>query len=196
MKHIIEWCITKAYNLVSKDSIIIMALPTTLHLKYKTVWKIDNPKVCKDALELWKSLGILPAGQEEDRLKSLCVVAYHGNELAAVSTIGIEYFNNVQAKAAWFRCCVKEEYRRSGIATELAVRCKSVMENWSKEHPREKVLGFGTVVESPNLTSMTKRPIWPRTGMILVGHDKRGLQIRYVWFDHARLTSFGDELPS
>ena len=78
-----------------------MALPTTLHLKYKTVWKIDNPKVCQDALELWKSLDILPAGQEEDRLKSLCVVAYHGSELAAVSTIGIEYFNNVQESQRW-----------------------------------------------------------------------------------------------
>lgn len=171
-----------------------MPLPTSLHLTYKTVWQIKNEKVKKDALELWRSTGSLPEGQEKDRLKSLCVVAYNGNELAGVSTIGIDYFNNVKANIAWFRCLVKDEYRRSGVATELAARCKGVMEEWSKTHPADKLHGFGTIVESPNLTSMTKRPIWPRTGMILVGHTQKGLQIRLVWFDHAYLGTFLDDL--
>mmetsp|Transcript_1544 Transcript_1544/g.3292 ORF Transcript_1544/g.3292 Transcript_1544/m.3292 type:complete len:164 (+) Transcript_1544:114-605(+) len=159
----------------------------SLELEYKNVWKIDDASVRKDALELWRSLKALPAGQEEDRLNSLCVVAHDGDELAAVSTIGITYDTAVYAKVAWFRCLVKDKYRQRGIATELAARCKVALEDWAKTHPYEKVMGFGTVVESPHLTSTSKRPIWPRTGMVLVGHTQAGQQIRLVWFEHALL---------
>ena len=128
-----------------------MPLPTSLHLTYKTVWQITNETVKKEALELWRSYNALPEGQEEDRLKCLCVVAYNnGTDLVGVSTILLKYFNVVKANIALFRCLVKEEYRRSGVATELAVRCKVVMEEWSKTHPAEKLAGFGTIPESPN----------------------------------------------
>jgi len=174
-------------------------MPSSINkLTYKTVWKTDNPQVRFDAQHLWEtSLGDglqIPPGQLQDRLKSLCVVVYNGSEMAAVSTVGIGYFNNVQAKVAWFRCCVGEKYREQGIATELAAKCKVVMEEWSKNHPADRVLGFGTIVESPHLTSISKRPIWPKTGMILVGHTQNGQQIRFVWFKHAFLGRFTDQL--
>ena len=169
-----------------------MPLPTALQLTYKTVWQIPNETVKKDTLELWRRYNALPEGQEEDRLKLVCVVAYNNkdhDQLVGVSTILIEYCHTVQAKIALFRCLVHEEYRRSGVATELAVRCKGVMAAWSTTHPAANLAGFGTIVESPHLTRLTTRPIWPRTGMILVGHTQRGLQIRLVWFEHAVLPS-------
>ena len=174
-------------------------MPSSIkQLSYKTVWKTDNPKIRADALNLWKnSLGNglqIPPGQEQDRLNSLCVVAYDGSEMAAVSTVGINYFNNVQAKIAWFRCCVGANYREQGIATELAAKCKVAMEKWSKNHPAERVMGYGTIVESPHLNTISKRPIWPKTGMILVGHTQAGQQIRLVWFEHAFLGRFTDQL--
>lgn len=124
------------------------------NLSYKIVWRTNDDTVRTDALALWRSMRILPPGTEEDRLNSLCVVAYDGDALAAVSTIGIDTYVNVRAKIAWFRCLVKDEYRQRGVATELAARCKVFMEEWSKANPAEKVMGFGTFVESPHLSHM------------------------------------------
>ncbi|KAL3792455.1 hypothetical protein HJC23_001573 [Cyclotella cryptica] len=124
------------------------------NLSYKTAWRTDDDVVRRDALELWQSMNVLPPGTEEDRLNSLCVVAYNGDELAAVSTVYIQYYASVRANVAWFRCLVNHGYRQHGVATELAFRCKVVIEEWSKANPFEKVMGFGTIVESPLLTNM------------------------------------------
>jgi hypothetical protein len=124
------------------------------NLSYKIVWRTDNDTVRRDALALWRSMNILPPGTEEDRVSSLCIVAYDGDALAAVSTIGIDYYVNVRANIAWFRCLVKDEYRQHGVATELAARCRVFMEEWSQTNPAEKVMGFGTFVESPHLSHM------------------------------------------
>ena len=154
-------------------------------IEYRNVWRKDDAKVRADALDLWRSLNILPPGQEDDRLNSLCVVAYVGEELAAVSTIGINMFPAVKAKVAWFRCLVKPEYRQRSIAKELGHRCKDAMEEWSAGRPAEKVLAYGTIVESPHLTHISRMPVWPKSGLTLVGHTGKGQQIRIAWFKHA-----------
>lgn len=157
----------------------------SVFLEYKIVWMKNDPQVRQDALKLWKSLNALPPGTESDRLNSLCVVAYDGDELVAVSTIGIKYIPSVRAKIGWFRCLVRPEVRKKGVATELCVRCKNVMEEWSKNNLLEKVLGYGVVVESRNLATLSRKPIWPRTELALMGHTSNGQQMRLVWFDHA-----------
>jgi hypothetical protein len=128
---------------------------TEPNLTYKTVWRLNDPHAKSDAISLWRSLNILPPGTEDDRASSLCIVAYdastNNNKLAAVSTVGIEYSSLVRAKVAWFRCLVKEEYRKSGVATELAYRCRVHMEKWAKKYPEEDVMAFGTLVENPYL---------------------------------------------
>lgn len=154
-------------------------------LEFKIAWRKDDSHIREDALRVWRRMKAITPSQEDERLNSLCVVAYDGEDLVGVSTVGITVYAPVRAKVAWFRCLVLPAYRKKGVATEFAVRCKDVLEEWSKQRPAEKLMAFGTVVETPNLGSLYRKPVWPRTGLTLVGHTKKQQQIRLVWFGHA-----------
>ena len=93
-------------------------------------------------------------------------------------------YNALWVNVGMFRCVVSEPYRRRLIATELVVRCKEVLAQWSLDNPQEELLAFGTVVESQHLRR--KNPMWERSGLMLVGYKQNGLQIRLAWFKHAR----------
>ena len=71
------------------------------------------------------------------------------------------------------------------IATELVMRCKDVLAQWSLDNPQESLLDFGTVVESQHLRRIN--PNWERSGLMLVGYKLNGSQIRLAWFQHARV---------
>ncbi|KAL9187178.1 hypothetical protein ACHAXT_010898 [Thalassiosira profunda] len=160
-------------------------------IDYRVVWQKDDEVAKSDARQLWRELNLLPQGTEDDRANSLCVVAYapHDDgteELIAVSTIGLQRFPQVRARLAFFRCLVKPDYRQKNLATELAIRCKIAMEEWSILNLDEKVMGFATIVESPHLMKKALLPVWPKTGLAVAGYTPRGQQIRLVWFAHAK----------
>jgi hypothetical protein len=73
------------------------------------------------------------------------------------------------------------------LATELAGRCVEVLKAWSLDHPDEMLKGMAAVIQSPELSEKCRDPVWPRTGLTVIGYTPRGEQIRLVWFDHARL---------
>ena len=107
-------------------------------LEFKIAWRKDDSQIREDALRVWRRMKAITPSQEDERLNSLCVVAYDGEDLVGVSTVGITVYAPVRAKVAWFRCLVLPAYRKKGVATEFAVRCKDVLEEWSKNKPEAK----------------------------------------------------------
>lgn len=174
---------------VVADADAAVVADADIEIVYANVWKKMNGKARLGAMALWESTfgADMPCHIKNSRLEALCAVAYAGDEVIAVSTIGIEMPKTLYAKVGWFRCLVKPEFRKRHIATELAVRAKAALEEWSIENPHEAVLAFGTFVESPLLLEHAKNPIWPRTGLTIVGYTQKGMQIRVAWFKHARV---------
>jgi len=159
------------------------------NVRYENVWKnVDSTAARARIMAFWDSLSDvkMPKNIQEARIEEVCIVAYKNatsDEVIAVSTIGIEMYKGVQVNVAMFRCIVSEPYRRRLIATELVVRCKEVLAQWSLDHPQEELLAFGTIVESRHLRK--ENPMWERSGLVLVGYKPNGLQIRLAWFKHA-----------
>jgi len=158
-------------------------------ITYENVWKKNDAKARTGAMELWDTIfgKDMPCHIKNNRVESLCTVAYSGDELVAVSTIGVEMYDPLWVKVGWFRCLVKPKFRKRHIATELAIHCKKALEDWSVENPGEALMAFGTYVESTRLTEYSKNPIWPKTGLTLIGYNEKGVQIRLAWFKHTRV---------
>lgn len=139
----------------------------------------------KEACAFWVELGALKQqSQGVQRAQLLGVVAYDGGKLVAVSTIAVAMQSQVHAKVCYFRCMVHPEYRRRGIATELAKRCLVVSEEWSKENPKYQAMAFAIRVETPSLVMKTYKPVW-NNKLNFIGYSEEGLPVYLRWFAHA-----------
>lgn len=151
-------------------------------------WQRNDAKVAGDAMHFWRALKALPRGvTAEERARELCAAAYIGDELVGVSTIALGYSQLVRCRLGFFRCLVSPAHPDRRLARRLTLLSRQLLSDWSNEHPEEKILGMAAILESPNFDRLGKRPIWPETGLWLVGYMPDGRQIRLTWFDHARL---------
>lgn len=168
--------------------------PESEAFDYRLAWRRDDPALERDALGFWRA-GPLPWGvRPEDRVKELCVVAYdEDGALAAVSTAVVRPMPFLDdARFAMFRVMVAPPYRRRNVSRVILDEIKAKLSVWSAEHPEARLMGVGTVIQSPVLAqsepnSVVRVGLWPRTGMAVVGFAAAGELIRLVWFDHARL---------
>jgi hypothetical protein len=58
---------------------------------------------------------------------------------------------------------------------------------WSRDNPDEALMGMAAHIQSSDLSEKCREPVWPRTGLAVIGYAPSGDQIRLVWFKHARL---------
>lgn len=153
------------------------------------VWQRRCPAAVEDVKVLWNRLGALPQGvSAEERANELCAAAYCDGGLAGVSTVHMGSLPSLPyCRLGFLRILIAPEHRVEGIALKLCVFSRSVLEEWSKDNPKEKLLGMAAIIESPELAEWSKRPLWPQTGLALAGYTVEGRQIRIVWFAHARL---------
>jgi GNAT superfamily N-acetyltransferase len=162
-------------------------------ISYKIAWQKKDKKISKDACRLWTEMGaIREPSQGIERSQLLCVVAYDGDKMVAVSTIQVGPQPQVYSKACFFRCVVHPDYRRRRIATELAKRCLVVTEEWSLENPSYQVLAFVIRVETPLLVLKSYKPVW-NNKLNFIGYTQEGLPLYLYWFKHAQ---FGEKQDS
>jgi hypothetical protein len=154
---------------------------------FQPAWRLDDPKIAADALALWRRLDAMPPQVAESRVKELCAVAQHGGEVVGVSTVALDHLPQLGYRFGLFRCLVDPAFRQQGVARSLAVYSRDLLAGWSKDHPEEAVVGMAAVVESPTLDELSRLPVWPASGLTLMGYTENNLQIRIVWFDHAAL---------
>mmetsp|Transcript_14664 Transcript_14664/g.16497 ORF Transcript_14664/g.16497 Transcript_14664/m.16497 type:complete len:332 (-) Transcript_14664:311-1306(-) len=162
----------------------------TAEITYKVAWMKNDPTIMKDAMQLWKDAGLLQSAEiEMERAKMLCVVAYDGAKLVAVSTVSVYLQTQVQAKGGHFRALVHPQYRRRNIGTELALRCLYATEEWSVANPKEKVVCFVIPIETHVLFPKCTKPTWH--GLVnFIGYSEQNVPLYLHWFKHGTI---GDE---
>ena len=151
-------------------------------------WRLGDRQIEADAVAFWNRLGILPAEvKAEERARELAAVAYHDGRIVGVQTAVPARLDIVRARLAMVRSAVDPEHRRSHVGMALAVFARDLLEQWSKDHPEERLAGLGAVIEGPNLFERAREPFWPQTRFGVVGYMPDGRQIRVSWFEHHRL---------
>lgn len=156
-------------------------------IDYRVAWLARDEQIHGDAVAFWREHGLLPPKADPAlRAAQLCVVAYEAERLVAVSTIQVRPLAMMKGERfAMFRCAATPGARRAGLATQLAARCRKVTEAWSATVPERRILGMACVVQGAELAAKQEHPIWPISGMNLVGYNNAGQQVRIAWFAHA-----------
>ena len=154
----------------------------------RPAWRRADADIERDAIAFWKRLGILPARvRPEDRARELAAAAYRNGNLVGVATATLGRIESLRGRFAMLRAAVDPEHRRTRLAVDLAILSRELIERWSIEHPDERVLGLGAIIEGPNLSERARQPYWPETRFGIVGYTPEGRQIRVAWFTHAML---------
>ena len=158
-------------------------------ITYATAWRRDDWKLESDAKGFWERLGLVSAEERERRAKELCSLAYADGQVIGVTTVTLNDYPPLRARFAFFRCAVAQEYRKHYLATYLTRHTLTTTEQWALENPQEKLLGYGAIIQAPELMRKGLEPIWHDWGtdLVLAGYTQRGEQIRVGWFRHARL---------
>ncbi len=154
---------------------------------YRVAWQADDERIQNDAIGFWRSHGLLqPKADPKLRAAQLCVVAYAGDTLVGVSTIQVRPLAMLKGERfAMFRCAASPGLRRAGVATQLAARSRRVIETWAATVPERRILGMACVVQGGELAAKQMHPIWPQSGLNLIGYNTVGQQVRIAWFAHA-----------
>jgi hypothetical protein len=157
-------------------------------LDLRAAWRRDDSGIEADAIAFWERLGILPPGVDPAaRAKELVAAAYHRGTLIAVTTASIARYEPLRASFAFLRGAVDPAHRRSLAGTAIAVFARETIEAWAVEHPEAGVAGVAGIVESPDVAARQRAPVWPQTGLNLVGYTPDGRQVRAAWFQHYRI---------
>ena len=155
---------------------------------FRPAWQLDDPSIGRDAIAFWNRVGILPPGvRPEDRVGELVAVAYRNRAVIGVATAQLTHIKTLHGRFAAYRCAVDPAHRRQGLALALTIYARDLLEQWSLEHPEEKVLGLAAVVENPDLAVRLREPVWPTLRLNLAHFLPDGRQLRVAWFAHARV---------
>jgi hypothetical protein len=154
----------------------------------RPAWRRHDEAIERDAVAFWRRLGILPSGvAPEDRAKELVAAAYRDGALIGVSTATLNRIESLRGRFAVIRAATDPAHRRTHVAIALAVASRELLERWAEAHPEEKIAGMAGVVENREIAARLAEPVWPVTGLHLVGHTPEGRQIRVAWFAKGRV---------
>ena len=156
----------------------------------RIAWRRDDPAIEADAIDMWTRLGILPPEvKPEDRAKQLAAAAYSEGRLAAVATGVVEHIEFLRARFVVIRTMTAPDFRRTHVQLALALPTMTMLEDWAKANPDEKVAGLIAFVEPGVWGEAARMPRGPHFGWTLVAYTHDGKQVRVVWFDHYRVGS-------
>jgi hypothetical protein len=154
----------------------------------KSAWRLRDEVMERDLRAFWRETGLLPdTADAAQRARDLCVVAYDGECFVGEVEARIRRLQFVRARIAMLKVAVVREHRAGHLASEMVIEAQRLLERWSLEHPEEKVMGIGGVVQTRALGDKLREPIFKPFGLVLVGYTARGEQIRLAWFPHARV---------
>lgn len=154
----------------------------------RPAWRLGDAAIERDAIAFWERTSLLPPDVDPaDRASELVAVAYCGDRVIGATTATLNNYGPLRARLAFLRGAVDPDFRRRQVGRTLLQVSRPLLEQWSAEHPEEKVLGLGSIVEGTEFAALRQFPVSPDGQLILVGYLDDGRQIRVSWFAHARV---------
>lgn len=158
------------------------------NIAFLPVWRRDNERVMRDAMEMWQAEGALPEGVDPaERARELVIAIYDGETLAGCLTADFHPMRELEEKFAFARSFIRPAWRGARLTDRLMIDGHAELGRWATAHPDEKLAGSAAIYQNPGLGA---RPVEP-SGLTLIGFTGKGLQKRVLWFDHYRLPVTG-----
>lgn len=163
----------------------------------RPAWRLKDPAIERDAELFWRKEGLLaPTADLAERLQELCLAAYDGDRLIALTTARVRYIGFLCVKLAMLRVAVASDYRKDRIGAILFAEARELLEQWSLANPAEEVLGVGTVAQVRGFAPGTRLQAFKLASRVgFIGWTANGEQMRVGWFEHATIPLRRPDVP-
>ena len=157
--------------------------------KFKNVWKNSSPEIQQRIIEFWKSLNALPAETKpEDRVKQVVfIIEDSSKNIVGICTAYPSPVTSLGFNMYYFRCLVQPDHRQYHLAAELLLRTRKFLNEVTNPNDGDACKGVIVESENPIINQAKNEAIWPYSGMIYIGKNKKGSPVRIHYFDDARV---------
>jgi hypothetical protein len=158
-------------------------------LSFEAVWGNVTPEVKRAVTAFWDRHQALPPDENpEERAAQVVMTARdpHGR-IVGVCTAKPTWIPTMKQQLYFYRTMTGPEYREHGIAIELFLRTWNHLESLFTSGRSRDCIGIIIRVDSEILAGHFRDAVWPRTGLVFMGFDSQGRQIRVRFFEGAQI---------
>jgi hypothetical protein len=136
-----------------------------------------------DVVALWVSQGVLPQAEARRRADEVMLVAIGDDgRLAGVTTRYLKHNEQLRMDLWYIRAFTASAYRKSAIATALAVRGREWLEQRFVSGQDTRAQGLIYEVESELLKRIFPNAIWQPADVLFIGENAQGAHVRVHYF--------------
>jgi len=158
--------------------------------RFENVWINKSDALQTEILDFWIEHGALGSREKgQARLSEVIKIArtVKDDKLVAVSTVYSGENPQLKQNFFYFRCFVAENHRRARLALFLIRAVYSQLNDRFVAGLDPDVIGLMMEVQNDKLQQYHRPAVWTRTGMVFIGYNARGDQVRVNYFDGAQI---------
>ncbi len=152
-------------------------------------WQAMQPREADDLVAFWLREGAIPdAERARERLSQVVLHARAPDgDIAAVCTAYLAQAPQLRQPMYHYRSFVGARWRHTLLVRRLFKAAWAVLEDYARAHGFPAI-GVAVELENPRFAKFggANRPVW-HSGLIYVGKNQRGLDVRIRYFDGAQL---------
>jgi hypothetical protein len=139
-----------------------------------------------DLIALWTGEGVLPEAEARRRVDEVLLVAVDdAGKLAGITTRYLQRNEQLRMDLWHIRAFTAEAYRKSSIATALAVRGREHLEEAFVSGRDTRAGGLLYEVESEILKRLFPNAVWKPADVLFIGENEQGAHVRVHFFPGA-----------
>ena len=154
------------------------------------VWMTKTPALQAELIDFWLRTGALPTREQaEARVPQAMLLARAASsgQIVAVSTVYVQFNQQLGHPFYYFRCFVEEAHRRSALAINLLTLVYDELNARFVAGEQPQILGMVLEVQNAAINQQFTQAVWPRTGFVYIGRNAQGDYVRVAYFDGARI---------
>jgi len=165
------------------------ATPDKLYYSLENVWRNISPAQADDVLSFWEKNGLqIDELNLRQRARQAVFIARNLKQnVIGVCTVYKSFNKRLNNYVYNFRTLITPDSRHMGIAIDLLKKTRDFFNHRFKEKTDTDCIGLMFTIENPEIAATFKQAVWPRTGFIFLGYNKKGQQIRIFYFDNANI---------
>lgn len=149
-----------------------------------------TPALQAELIDFWVRTGALPTREQaEARVPQAMLLARAavGGQIVAVSTVYVQFNQQLGHHFYYFRCFVEEAHRRSALAINLLTLVYDELNTRFVAGEQPQILGMVLEVQNAAINQHFTQAVWPRTGFVYIGRNAQGDYVRVAYFAGARI---------
>lgn len=157
---------------------------------FESVWAAQTAELNAEIIDFWLRTGALPTREQAAaRVAQATLIARTtaNGQIVAVSTIYVQFNQQLGHPFYYFRCFVEETHRRSALAINLLATVRDELNARFVAGEQPQILGMVLEVQNAAINQHLTQAVWPRTGFVYIGRNAQGDYVRVAYFDGARI---------